>query len=243
MELRKLALVCSIGFLAAGCAASNNQEAAVADDPLEPMNRYFFDFNQKLDRNAALPAATFYTSAVPNPARRSIHNFLDNLGGPVNVANDLLEAQFENAGVAAARFVVNTTVGVAGIFDVAGDWGLPGRDRDFGETLGVYGVPQGPYLVLPFRGPTAVRDLSGNYIDGFFSPLYYMHVQYTGKQYVGLIKSTIGSVDNRSQNIITYRDIERASVDFYATMRDYYRQRRQRQVEDKNSPTTELPDF
>jgi phospholipid-binding lipoprotein MlaA len=97
--------------------------------------------------------------------------------------------------------------------------------------------------VLPFRGPTAVRDLGGNYIDGFFSPLYYWHVQYSGRQYIGLIKSTIGSVDNRSQNIVTYRDIERASVDFYATMRDYYRQRRQRQVEDKSSPTAELPDF
>jgi phospholipid-binding lipoprotein MlaA len=243
MELKKLLMVCALGLLTAGCAASSNQEAVAADDPLEPMNRYFFDFNQKLDRNAALPAATFYTNAVPNPARRSIHNFLDNLGGPVNVANDLLEAQFENAGRAMARFLVNTTVGIAGIIDVADDWGLPGRDRDFGETLGVYGVPQGPYLVLPFRGPTAVRDLSGNYVDGFFSPLYYIHVQYSGKQYVGLIKSTIGSVDNRSQNIITYRDIERASVDFYATMRDYYRQRRQRQVEDTNSPTAELPDF
>jgi phospholipid-binding lipoprotein MlaA len=243
MDLKRLVLVCAVGFLAAGCASSTNQEAATADDPLEPMNRYFFDFNQKLDRNAALPAATFYTATMPNPARRSIHNFLDNLGGPVTVVNDLLETQFANAGRAAARFVVNTTVGVAGIFDVADGWGLPGRDRDFGETLGTYGVPQGPYLVLPFRGPTAVRDLSGNYIDGFFSPLYYWHVQYSGKQYIGLIKSTIGSVDNRSQNIVTYRDIERASVDFYATMRDYYRQRRQRQVEDKSAPTAELPDF
>jgi phospholipid-binding lipoprotein MlaA len=243
MALKKLVLVCAFGLLAAGCASADNQEAATADDPLEPMNRYFFDFNQKLDRNAALPAATFYTATMPNPARRSIHNFLDNLGGPVTVVNDLLETQFRNAGNAAARFVINTTVGLAGIFDVADGWGLPGRDRDFGETLGSYGVPQGPYLVLPFRGPTAVRDLGGNYIDGFFSPLYYWHVQYSGRQYIGLIKSTIGSVDNRSQNIVTYRDIERASVDFYATMRDYYRQRRQRQVEDKSSPTAELPDF
>ena len=243
MNLKKLVLVCAFGLLAGGCASADNQEAATANDPLEPMNRYFFDFNQKLDRNAALPAATFYTATMPNPARRSIHNFLDNLGGPVTVVNDLLETQFRNAGKAAARFVINTTVGLAGIFDVADGWGLPGRDRDFGETLGAYGVPQGPYLVLPFRGPTAVRDLGGNYIDGFFSPLYYWHVQYSGRQYIGLIKSTIGSVDNRSQNIVTYRDIERASVDFYATMRDYYRQRRQRQVEDTNSPTAELPDF
>jgi phospholipid-binding lipoprotein MlaA len=243
MDLKKLIFVCAFGLLTAGCASSANQEAAAANDPLEPMNRYFFDFNQKLDRNAALPAATFYTATMPNPARRGIHNFLDNLGGPVNVVNDLLETQFTNAAKAGGRFLINTTIGVAGIFDVATDWGLPARNRDFGETMGTYGVPQGPYLVLPFRGPTAVRDIGGDYVDGFFSPLYYFHVQYTGKQYVGLVKSTIGSVDNRSQNIVTYRDIERASVDFYATMRDYYRQRRQRQVEDKSAPTAELPDF
>jgi phospholipid-binding lipoprotein MlaA len=88
-----------------------------------------------------------------------------------------------------------------------------------------------------------VRDFAGNYIDGYFSPLYYLHMQFSGKQYVGLLKSTIGSVDNRANNIVTYRDIERNSVDFYATMRDYYRQRRQRQVEDKSAPTAELPDF
>jgi phospholipid-binding lipoprotein MlaA len=243
MDLRKLALVCAIGFVAAGCATSDNQEAAAADDPLEPMNRYFFDFNQKLDRQAALPAATFYAANVPNGFRRTFRNFFDNLGGPVTMVNNVLQGQFTNAGKATVRFAINSTVGIGGLFDAATDWGFPERDRDFGETLGTYGVPQGPYLVLPFRGPTAVRDLGGNYVDGFFSPLYYIHIQYSGKQYVGLIKSTIGSVDNRSQNIVTYRDIERASVDFYATMRDYYRQRRMRQVEDTNSPTAELPDF
>ena len=97
-------------------------------------------------------------------------------------------------------------------------------------------MPQGPYLVLPLRGPTAVRDFGGNYIDGFFSPLYYCHVQYTGKQYVGLVKSTIGSVDNRANNIVTYRDIERASVDYLRHHAGYYRQRRQRQIEDRRPP-------
>src|SRR3984957_3436226 len=243
MNRKNLLFVCLFGLVAAGCASASDQEATAADDPLEPMNRYFFDLNERLDRHAALPAATFYNDTLPNPARQGIHNFLDNLGGPVNIANDLLQTQFTNAGKAAARFVINTTVGVAGIFDVATGWGLPARNRDFGETLGGYGVPQGPYLVLPFRGPTAVRDIGGDYVDGFFSPLYYLHVQYAGKQYVGLVKSTIGSVDSRANNIVTYRDIERASVDFYATMRDYYRQRRQRQVEDTSAPTAELPDF
>jgi phospholipid-binding lipoprotein MlaA len=243
MNRKSLLFVCLFGLVTAGCASASNQEAAAANDPLEPMNRYFFDLNERLDRHAALPAATFYKDTIPNSARQGIHNFLDNLGGPVNVANDLLQTQVTNAGKALARFVINSTVGVAGIFDVATGWGLPARNRDFGETLGTYGVPQGPYLVLPVAGPTAVRDLSGEYIDGFFSPLYYWHVDYTGHQYVGLVKSTVSAVDSRSRNIVTYRDIERASVDFYATMRDLYQQRRQRLIEDKSAPTAELPDF
>jgi phospholipid-binding lipoprotein MlaA len=166
---------------------------------------------------------------------------LDNLGGPVNVANDLLEVQFENAGVAAGRFIVNTTVGVAGIFDVATGWGMPDRDRDFGETLGTYGVPPGPYLVLPLRGATDVRDFAGNYVDGFATPLHF--VRYDGNNYVGWMKSTLGSMDNRSTNIITYEDIERASVDYYASMRTLYLERRARLIEDRNVRTAELPDF
>lgn len=243
MDLKKLALVCALGFLAAGCASADNQEAAAADDPLEPMNRTFFDLNQRIDRHAVLPAATFYNDTVPLPARRGVHNFLSNLNGPVNFANDILETQFGNAGRAAARFVINSTIGVAGIFDVATGWGLPARDRDFGETLGVYGVPQGPYLVVPVVGPAAVRDVGGYYVDGFFSPLYYWHVRYTGAQYVGLVRAAAGAVDTRAANIVTYRDIERASVDFYATMRDLYRQRRQRLVEDSTASSAELPDF
>ena len=232
-------LVLALGLALATSACATDPEAP--DDPLEPMNRVFFDLNQRLDRHAALPAASFYKSAVPNGIRGGIHNVLSNLSGPVTVVNDLLQVEFENAGIAAGRFVVNTTLGVAGIFDVASDWGMPGRNRDFGETLGTLGIPPGPYLVLPFRGPTAVRDFAGSYVDGFFSPLYYVH--YSGRQYVGLVKSSLGSVDNRSANIVTYRDIERASVDYYATMRAYYLQRRARQVEEKSVQTAELPDF
>lgn len=232
--------VLAFSLAVAGCASPDNQEAA-ANDPLEPMNRFFFDVNERLDRHAALPAATFYADNVPRGIRGNIHNFLVNLGGPVNVANDILIGEFGNAAEAGARFVVNTTVGVVGIFDVATGWGLREKSRDFGETLGVYGVPQGPYLVLPFRGPTSVRDFSGSYVDGYFSPLHFLH--YTGSTYVGLVHSSLGSVDNRSANIVTFQDIQRASVDYYATMRDYYRQRRERQVEDKAVQTVELPDF
>jgi phospholipid-binding lipoprotein MlaA len=236
-----LGTVLALCLNVAGCASSANLEASQASDPLEPMNRFFFDFNQKLDRNAALPAASFYADNVPRGVRGNVHNFLLNLGGPVDVANDILIGELGNAGQAGARFIINTTVGIVGVFDVATDWGFPEKSRDFGETLGTYGVPQGPYLVLPFRGPSSVRDFSGSYVDGYFSPLHFLH--YTGSTYVGIVHSTLGSVDTRSANIVTFQDIERASVDYYATMRDYYRQRRERQVEDKTVQTNELPDF
>jgi len=220
-----------------GCATDADQPM----DPLESVNRVFFAWNQKLDRHAALPAATIYRDTVPQPVRTTFHNVLDNLGGPVTCANDILQLDFSHAATALARFVVNSTAGVAGIFDIATGWGLASRPRDFGETMGTYGVPPGPYLVLPFRGSTDMRDFAGNYLDGYASPLRY--VRYDGREYVGLVKSSLGSMDNRASNIITYRDIERASVDYYATMRSYYLQRRARQIEDRTSATAELPDF
>ena len=233
----------ALGLIAAGCATTSRDEDGHAriSDPLEGMNRFFFDLNQRLDRNAGRPAANAYRETVPGTVRVSLNNVLDNLGGPVTVANSLLQVRLESAGIAAGRFLVNTTVGVAGIFDVATDWGMPGRNRDFGETMGTYGVPPGPYLVLPFRGSTDVRDFAGNYIDGYATPLRY--VRYEGRNYVGLMKSTLGSMDNRATNIVTLRDIERASVDYYATMRTLYLERRARLIEDRPVRTAELPDF
>lgn len=236
--------ILALALLAGGCAgpqATQDADATSVSDPLEGMNRFFFDLNQRLDRDAGKPIAVTYKQDVPDRVRGSLHNVLDNLGGPVNVANDLLEAQFENAGIAAGRFLVNTTIGVAGIFDVATDWGMPDRDRDFGETLGTYGVPPGPYLVLPLRGSTDVRDFAGNYLDGFATPLHF--VRYDGNNYVGWMKSTLGSMDKRSSNLVTYEDIERSSVDYYATMRTIYLARRARLIEDRSVRMAQLPDF
>jgi phospholipid-binding lipoprotein MlaA len=236
---RTFALLAALALGLSLCGCATPQEP---DDPLEPVNRVFFDFNQRLDRNAALPAASYYADAVPSPVRGHVHNLLANLSGPVTAANYLLQGEFDFAGEAMGRFLVNSTVGVAGVFDVATDWGLPERSRDFGLTLGNIGVPEGPYLVIPFGGSSALRDLAGSYVDGYFSPLRYVG-SYSGRPYVGLVKNLVGSVDNRSQNINAYRDIERNSVDFYATMRAQYLQRRARLVEEKSVMTAELPDF
>src|SRR5258706_13893382 len=234
----------ALTLLVAGCATTESgqdADAVTISDPFENVNRFFFALNQRLDRNAARPPAAAYQTTIPHSVRSGLHNLLDNLGGPVTVANDLLQIQFENAGIAAGRFLVNTTVGVAGIFDVASDWGMPARNRDFGETMGTYGVPPGPYLVLPFRGSTDVRDFAGNFVDGYVSPLRY--VRYDGRNYVGWMKSTVGSMENRATNLVTLRDIERASVDYYATMRTLYLERRARLIADRSVRTAGLPDF
>jgi phospholipid-binding lipoprotein MlaA len=233
----RLLAALSLGAMLAGCATPGEP-----DDPLEPVNRFFFDINQRLDRNAALPAASYYAQTVPNPVRVHVHNVLANLSGPVTAANYLLQGEISYAGDAMGRFLVNTTIGVVGVFDVATDWGMPERSRDFGLTLGNAGVPPGPYLVIPFGGSSALRDLAGSYVDGFFSPLRYVG-HYEGRPYVGLFKNVIGTVDSRSRNISVYRDIERNSVDYYATMRSNYLQRRARQIEQKSVMTAELPDF
>jgi len=228
----------ALGSALTGCATPNDEP----DDPLESVNRVVFDFNQRLDRNAALPAASYYADTVPNPVRIHVHNVLANLSGPVTAANYVLQGEFGYAGDALGRFVVNSTIGVAGVFDVATDWGMPERSRDFGLTLANVGVPEGPYLVIPFGGSTAVRDLAGSYVDGYFSPLRYIG-NYSGRPYVGMFKNVIGTVDSRSRNINAYRDIERNSVDYYATMRNDYLKRRDRLATHKSLMTAELPDF
>jgi phospholipid-binding lipoprotein MlaA len=233
-----LLLVMTLGTALSGCATTSDEPM----DPLEPVNRFVFDLNQKLDRNAALPAATYYAETVPDPVRVRVHNVLANLSSPVTAANYLLQGHVTYAGEAAGRFLVNTTLGVVGLYDVATDWGMPERNRDFGLTMGNIGIPPGPYLVIPFGGGSSVRDLAGSYVDGYFSPLRYVG-RYDGRNYVGLLKSVVGTVDSRSRNLEAYREIERNSVDYYATMRSRYLQRRAQLIEQKQVQTAELPDF
>lgn len=194
-------------------------------DPFEPVNREMFAFNKTLDAKAALPAATYYKDAVPETVRSRVHNFLSNLTLPVTLANDVLQGEMTNAGYAICRVTVNSTVGVGGLFDAASDWGCPYHDEDFGQTLGVYGVPGGPYLVLPLLGSSLPRDMVGKLVvDRYFSPLSY--VTYDGKTYVSLGQNVLKLVDQRSRAVSILREVERNSIDYYAAMRSLYIQRR-----------------
>jgi phospholipid-binding lipoprotein MlaA len=218
-----------LGPTLAGCASVENWSAS---DPLEGFNRKMFWINQKLDRNAALPAAEFYKSSVPDGIRDGLHNVLTNVALPITFANDVLQGEFARAGTAAERFGVNTTAGVLGVLDPATKWGLPLQPEDFGQTLGVYGVPGGPYVVLPLLGSALPRDAVGRiYVDHYFSPLSYF--DYSGRYYVSLGARVFTTVDGRARAIDDLLEIERNSTDYYAAMRDFYIKRRQDQVDNR----------
>ena len=220
---RSLGAALVVTLLLGGCASSSQDGAD--NDPFEPVNRTVFAFNHTLDNRAALPAATYYKSAVPDGTREGVHNFLSNLTLPVTFANDVLQGETTLAGDAVCRFGVNTTVGILGVEDPASAMGYPEHDQDFGRTLAAWGVPGGPYMVLPLLGSTLPRDLAGRLlVDHYFNPLGY--ISYHGKLYVSLSMNAFKLIDQRSRRINALRDVERTSIDYYAAMRSIYLQRR-----------------
>ncbi|MGH6871929.1 MAG: MlaA family lipoprotein [Rhizomicrobium sp.] len=236
--------VCSVAL--AGCATDNlppaeAQAAEAANDPFEPMNRAIFNMNQGFDKAVLLPVAQAYVDVVPDPARGSVHNFLDNLNLPVTFANDLLQGEFQRAGETMGRFTVNTTVGVGGLFDIASNVGIPYHTEDFGQTLGTWGVGEGPYLVLPFFGPDPPRDAFGQVADVFMDPTTYIHID--GHIYWSAGREIAEAIDLRSRNIDNLESIERSSVDYYASMRSLYRQHRNNEIRNGKPDVDNLPNF
>ena len=161
----------------AGCAtpppASDTEATAdfqQTDDPLEPTNRVFYKINDGLDTYIMKPVAQAYVYVLPNPVRTGIHNVLDNLNGPVRLTDDALQGKPRRAGDTAMRFLINSTVGVAGIFDVAKHAGYPNHDSDFALTLANWNVPEGPFLFLPIIGPSSPRDAGGFVVDLAIDP-------------------------------------------------------------------------
>jgi phospholipid-binding lipoprotein MlaA len=228
-------------LLAGGCASTNDPQALAQNDPYEPTNRAIFDFDVKLDHAIATPAAKFYRSALPEPARDGIHNALTNLGSPVVLVNDVLQGEGGEAGDTLGRFVINSTVGLGGLVDIAAKMGIPGHDNDFGITLGKWGAGEGAYLVLPFVGPKPPRDLAGDAADTGFDPLTYL-VWNNSTLYM-VVRTGLGVLDKRAANIDAVESIERSSIDFYATTRNLYRQNRAAQINGGKAPDQDLPNF
>ncbi len=221
-------VVVLLGVLAAGCTTTSDPEALAQNDPYEPTNRAIFKMNTEIDDAVAKPVAKFYNHAVPEFARDGVHNFLVNLDKPVTFGNDVLQGDPDRAGETLERFTVNSTLGVGGLIDVASKIGIPDHSADFGLTLGTWGIGEGPYLVMPFMGPDPPRDLAGNVVDIFMDPLTY--IKFHGSDTWYAVRSGVGVLDLRAQNVETVDQIERTSIDFYATTRSLYRQYRDAEI-------------
>ncbi|HTO83387.1 MAG TPA: VacJ family lipoprotein [Methylomirabilota bacterium] len=224
-----------------GCATPPTDPDALAafkeaNDPLEPMNRYFFEVNYAADELLFKPLAGWYYVALPNFAQDGIRNALRNLRTPVILANDLFQGETDRAGTTFGRFLVNSTLGVGGLFDIASRMGMEFHDEDFGQTLAVHGVGEGPYLMLPLFGPSNPRDLAGTVVDTFLNPLTYVGI-FTDVKNVGLATTGLSLLDERARNLKTLDQIRKGSLDYYATIRSLYRQRRQDEIHNGAPPS------
>jgi len=201
-------------------------------DPLEWFNQPVFEFNLKLDEYVLQPVATGYAKVLPAPARRRVDNFFKNLFVVQRFANNLFQGKFPKAGQAVGRFVINTAIGGVGVFDVADDWlGWKDSEEDLGQTLAFYGISSGPYLVLPFWGPSTIRDTVGLAADAAMNPMNYLLSTTEALAVNGGL--TIGrAINSRSLNLELFEDADRYSVDLYGVVQDAYMQRRERQIEE-----------
>jgi phospholipid-binding lipoprotein MlaA len=205
------------------------------NDPLEPLNRAVFQFNETADKVVLRPAAVGYRTVVPKGVRIGIRNFLRHLKSPITILNALLQGEGERARDTFGRFLTNTILGLGGLIDVASDAGIPHHYEDFGQTLAVWGVESGPYLMLPLMGPSNFRDGIGYSIDGVVDPAgYYIRTEY-GMEGVG-VRYTLNAVDWRAANLKTIDELRNSSLDFYATVRSAYRQRRGHEIRNGRDP-------
>jgi len=225
------------GLTACATVPTDPEEKAVYDennDPLEPMNRGIFSFNQFVDKYAIRPAAKAYRYVTPEFLRNGIHNMLSNLGEPVNFANNVLQGRRDDAADSVARFVMNSTVGLAGFNDVATGMGTPERSADFGQTLYTWGVDDGIYLVLPLLGPSNPRDAVGLGVDmALIDPWRYVaNNQLTNDESFAFntTRTALTILDRRERALDVLDALERDSFDFYAQMRSLHRQHRAMQL-------------
>jgi len=211
-------------------------EFNAANDPIEPLNRAMFRVNEGMDTLVVRPAAEIYRFFLPYEVRLGVRNALSNLRAPTVLASDLLQGQTQRAGRTASRFVINSTLGLGGIFDVAErGFGIPAHSEDFGQTLAVWGVGSGPYLFVPGLGPSNPRDLVGFGVDVVLSPWFWFG-QGAVVEALNYAQTGATIVDTREGLIGTLDEINRTSLDPYTTIRSGYRQRRAAEIRNELAP-------
>jgi phospholipid-binding lipoprotein MlaA len=195
------------------------------NDPLEPLNRKTFALNQFLDQLLFKPAAQTYVAVFPGDARTAIHHMLDNMKEPTLAFNNLLQGEFKRAGISVGRLIVNSTVGFGGMVDVMTLSGVERQPADFGQTMCVWGISSGPYLILPILGPTDARDAVGSAVDSYDDPFTILANEY-GITELTTSRFIIGGIEERAKVLDELDDLEKNSVDFYAEMRSLWQQHR-----------------
>tara|TARA_B110000967_G_scaffold154153_1_gene158762 strand:- start:396 stop:1178 length:783 start_codon:yes stop_codon:yes gene_type:complete len=222
---------------------SLSKKSKPVKDCFERLNRATFVLNQSLDKAIFKPIAKSYRN-LPSSVRSGTSNALDNLSVLITVPNNILQGEFKNAGINTGRFVVNTTLGVLGIFDVAEKMGFSEYEKeDYGQTLGKWGVGAGCYVVLPVLGPSTIRDTAGSFINVLGGDPYYNASTHGNNEYLSdeafMATKVISGVDFRAKNLESIDNLEKNSMDFYASVRSLYLQDRQQKIKNSN-PTIEI---
>ena len=239
-------LFAATGILAvalSGCASQGGASQADFDavnDPFEDFNRASFKFNQGLDKVFFKPLAQAYLK-IPEDGRDSVDNLIAHYSAAVSLANAMMQGNRERTGDVLGRFLVNTTIGIGGLFDPASFIGIPRFNEDFGQTLAVWGMESGPYLVLPIFGPSNVRDALGRGPDVFLDPLTYVFGGQNFQTEAGLIRSSVSGVAQRANVMEALDAIEKTSLDFYATIRSLSRQRRANEIDNGTTGPVNAP--
>ena len=243
MRALKALILGGCSLLLAGCAATPpSPEALAANDPYEQTNRQTLILNGKIDHYIVVPTVGVYFFLVPDGGRRGVHNFLGNLSLPTIFVNDMLQGEGNRGAETIKRFLVNTTFGLGGFLDVASQWNMPNHGEDFGQTLAVWGAGEGPYLILPFLGPSNPRDAAGLAIDTVIDPTNFIplkqHLWWSaGREYFTVL-------DLRAATYQTIQGIQRSSVDYYGSLRSLYRQLRDNEIRNgRPAAAQDLPDF
>jgi len=225
-------------WIFSGCATTASTHES---DPFESFNRSIFAFNEGVDKAILKPVAKGYKVVTPKPVNKGVTNFFSNLDDVIVIANDLLQFKFKQAASDTGRVLLNSTVGLLGLIDVASEFELPKHNEDFGQTLGYWGVGSGPYLVLPFLGPNSARDTVGLGVDVFLDPRLY----YTGSpsgltsDHVIYASEAVKKVDMRADFLEVEKVVEVAALDKYSYYREAYLSRRDYLVYDGNPPRDE----
>lgn len=245
----KIMTIALYGFLAVSatsCAKSVNPETGYKtgiNDPIEPFNRGVFAFNNILDIALIEPVAKVYNFILPGFVRDGVQNFMRNLRSPIIIGNQLLQFDLKGAGVATARMIINTTAGIGGLVDVASAQGLAYEPEDFGQTLAVWGLGDGFYLVLPVIGPSSLRDTGGMVADGLADPLRLL-AHNTDNMWWYYTRLGVEGLDTRARLVKAVEDLRANSLDYYAAVRSAYSQKRLSLIRDERAgDSAAIPDY